>query len=88
MLKLNDPLLTTGKVEIKVPQTYQEARDRGKTAWDQSNAADLDAEQIERLRAEARYCFRFALAHAPDNAKSDELKSAALLFGVSRLGCR
>ncbi|NLF08366.1 MAG: hypothetical protein GX594_10360 [Pirellulaceae bacterium] len=74
-LKLNDPLLAEGDLRIEPPKNYEEARDRANLAWTQSLAADLKPEQVERLRAEAAVCLRYALDHPPEEIKIDELNA-------------
>lgn len=72
-LKLGDPLLTVGEVQVVPPKNYGDACDRAKLAWDKLQEAGLNLEQVAQLQAEAKECFRFALAHAPNDAKTDDL---------------
>lgn len=74
-LKLTDPLLATGQVQIETPKSYEEARDRANLAWSQSWQPGLKPKQVERMRAEALVCSRFALAHPSVDAKIDELNT-------------
>ncbi len=60
-----DPLLTAGQVQVETPKSYADACDRAKTAWDRLQEGGLTIEQRDRLRAEARECFRFALRMSP-----------------------
>ena len=68
-----DPLLTAGQVHVETPQSFADACDRAKLAWERLQEGGLTAEQTDRLQAEARECFRFALAHAPGDVKTDDL---------------
>ncbi|MFZ1936834.1 MAG: hypothetical protein WCB27_22345 [Thermoguttaceae bacterium] len=68
-----DPLLTAGQMHVETPKNYADACDRAKLAWERVQEGNLTSEETERLQAEARECFRFALAHPPDNAKTDDL---------------
>jgi tetratricopeptide (TPR) repeat protein len=70
-----DPLLTAGQVRVETPKGFADACDRAKLAWEKLQEGGLTAGQIERFQAEARECFRFALAHAPDSAKIDDLNT-------------
>ena len=72
-LKLGDPLLTAGEVRVETPKSFGDACDRGKLAWDKLQEGDLNAEQEKQLQAEARECFRFALAHPSRDVKIDDL---------------
>ena len=72
-LKLGDPLLTSGELKIETPKNYEEARDRANLAWSQSLDPSMKPEQVERIRAEAIVCLRYALAHPPEEAKTEEL---------------
>ena len=68
-----DPLLTAGQMHVETPKNFADACDRAKLAWDRLQEGGLTAEQADRLRAEARECFRYALAHAPGEVKTDDL---------------
>jgi tetratricopeptide (TPR) repeat protein len=72
-LALADPLLTVGEIRVETPKDFGNARERAKLAWDKLQQGDLTAEQERPLQAEARVCFRFALDHAPDDVKIDDL---------------
>ncbi len=74
-LKLTDPLLAAEQVQIETPKNYAEARDRANLAWSQSWQPGLKPKQVERMRAEALVCLRFALAHPSGEAKIDELNT-------------
>lgn len=74
-LRLNDPLLASGDLRIEVPKNYEEARDRANLAWNQSLEPGLNPAQVERIRAEALVCLRYAMAHPSDEAKIDELNT-------------
>jgi len=74
-LKLNDPLLATDRLLVETPKSYEEARDRAKLAWNEMQEADLELKRLDRLRAEALQCFRFALAHAPRDEAVNELNT-------------
>ncbi len=74
-LKLTDPLLAAAGVEVETPKSYEEARDRAGVAWDQCWQPELEAKQVERMRAEALECLRYALAHPPRQAELDELNT-------------
>lgn len=72
-LLFTDPLLTAGQVRIETPKSYADACERAKLAWERVMETNLTPEERDRYRAEARECFRFALAHAPADAKTDDL---------------
>lgn len=72
-LKLGDPLLTVGEVKVEPPKGFGDACDRAKLAWERLQEGELTFEQESQLQAEAKECFRFALAHAPSDAKTDDL---------------
>ena len=55
------------------PKSYDEARNHAKLAWDRLQEPDLKPEEGAQLRAEALRNFRFALVHAPRDAKIDDL---------------
>ncbi|MBN1395270.1 MAG: hypothetical protein JW959_09620 [Pirellulales bacterium] len=74
-LKLTDPLLVSGEIEIEPPKSYEEARDRANVAWNQCWQPDMAPKQVERMRAEALECLRFALAYRSAEAKADELNT-------------
>jgi cellulose synthase operon protein C len=72
-LKLADPLLAVGEVRVETPKSFGDACDRAKLAWDRLQEGDLNLEQEKQLQAEARECYRFALAHPPSSLKTDDL---------------
>lgn len=72
-LKLTDPLLARGKPTFEAPQTYEDALRRAKLAWDEAQGSEWRPAEKARLQAESLRCFRFALAHAPGEAKAGEL---------------
>ncbi len=72
-VKLTDPLLGGGEVKIEAPKNYDEARDRARLAWDRLQEPNLKTEEERQLRAEALQNFRFALNHAPADAKIEDL---------------
>ena len=74
-LKLSDPLLAGDKVQIEPPKSYEEARGRAKIAWDQSRLPNARPDQVDRLRAEAAVCIRYALEHPAEETNVDELNA-------------
>lgn len=72
-IKLADPLLARGKPTFEAPQTYEDALRRAKLAWDEAQGSEWRPAEKARLQAESLRCFRFALAHAPGEAKAGEL---------------
>ena len=68
-----DPLLTAAQAPVEMPKGFSDACERAKLAWDRLQEGNLTPEQLDRFRAEARECFRFALAHAPRDVKIDDL---------------
>jgi cellulose synthase operon protein C len=72
-LTLADPLLTVGEIRVETPKDFGNARERARLAWDKLQQGNLSAEQERPLQAEARECFRFALNHAPDDVKIEDL---------------
>lgn len=74
-VKLSDALLAAAGDKPAEPQTFAEARDRAKTAWDQMQAPGLKEEEVARLRDEALKYFRFALAHPARDAEREELNT-------------
>lgn len=73
--KMADPLLGGGATKVDMPQNFNEARDRAKLAWDRLQDPDVKEEEIPQLRAEALENFRFALAHAPQSVKLEDLNT-------------
>jgi hypothetical protein len=71
-LLFTDPLLTAGQVHVETPKSYADACDRAKLAWERLQDTNLTPDEMDRFRAEARECFRFALAHSPGEAKIDD----------------
>jgi tetratricopeptide (TPR) repeat protein len=74
-VKLSDALLAAAGDKVAEPQTFEEARDRAKTAWDQMQVPGLKEEEVARLRDEALKYFRFALAHPARDAGREELNT-------------
>ena len=75
-LKLADPLLTAGEVHVETPKSFGDACDRGKLAWERVAGRRLERpNRTKQLQAEARECFRFALAHPPRDVKTDDLNA-------------
>ena len=72
-LLFTDPLLTAAQAPVEIPKGFGDACERAKLAGDQLQEGNLTPEQTDRLQAEARECFRFALAHAPGDVKIDDL---------------
>ena len=72
-VKLTDSLLGGGEIKVEPPKNYDEARDRARLAWDRLQEPNLKTEEETQLRAEALHNFRFALTHAPADAKIEDL---------------
>jgi cellulose synthase operon protein C len=73
--KLTDPLLAGGEARVETPKDTADARDRAQLAWDQLQERGLSRERTDRLRAEARVCFRYVLAHPPQKATVADLNA-------------
>jgi len=74
-LKLADPLLADSKTEVILPDGFADACERGKLAWDQLREVKQTPLLAARLRDEAIFCFRFALANASFDVKNDDLNT-------------
>lgn len=74
-IKMADPLLGGSDMTVDIPKNYNEARDRGKLAWERLQEPDVEAEESTQLCAEALQNFRFALAHVPPHTKTEDVNT-------------
>lgn len=74
-LLFTDPLLTAGRIRVETPKNFADACERAQLSWDRLREMNLTPEETDRFRAEARECYRYALAHAPSDVKMDDLNA-------------